>query len=192
VTARYTSGNISCASGSWTTVKYEGFSPTNTDFDKGFVLYIILSTPASMSGKNVYIGDAQLEIGERCTDIEVRPYATELNLCQRYYEKSYDIGTAIGTVTSIGAAGWTSSLGSAYSPSMHFKVRKRTAPTITVYSTQNGSSGYVASYNGSESFNANCSATVTHAGENGFIVYYSSGWSSSYTWRCQYVADAEL
>jgi hypothetical protein len=191
VTSRYVSSAISCPSDNWSTIKAEGIDIGTTDIDKGVFVYVSIDTPVC-SGKHVYLADAQLEIGPKCTTIEKRSYEYELALCQRYYEKSYDIGTAIGTVTTIGAAGWTSSLGSAYSPSMHFKVRKRTAPTITVYSTQNGSSGYVASYNGSESFNANCSATVTHAGENGFIVYYSSGWSSSYTWRCQYVADAEL
>ena len=87
ITNRWSSGTItSIPSGSWTTVKVEGFSPTNTDFDKGFVLYIGLDTPAGMSGKSIYIGDIQLEIGERCTEFDYRPFHIEFALCQRYYQ----------------------------------------------------------------------------------------------------------
>ena len=157
VTARYTSGNISCASGSWTTVKYEGFSPTNTDFDKGFVLYIMLSTPAIMSGKLVYIGDAQLEIGERCTEVEVRPYATELDLCQRYYLASV-----------CGFRHYNSAGGNVYfGHTVNYPTTMRSTPTITVTAgtralvsgvsvVNQGRSGHVLSYY--MSANGNCYA----------------------------------
>ena len=40
-----------------------------------------------------YITGVQLESGSTATDFERRPFATELSLCQRYYEKSFDLNT---------------------------------------------------------------------------------------------------
>jgi len=42
----------------------------------------------------------QLEKGTTATPFEYRPIGTELALCQRYYEKSYALGTAPGTAFS--------------------------------------------------------------------------------------------
>ena len=38
----------------------------------------------------------QVEVGENASDFEHRSFGEELALCQRYYEKSYDYGTAPG------------------------------------------------------------------------------------------------
>ena len=46
------------------------------------------------------IAQVQLEEGSSATPFEHRPIGTELALCQRYYQKSYDIGTAPGTDVS--------------------------------------------------------------------------------------------
>jgi hypothetical protein len=40
------------------------------------------------------IAQVQLEPGPVATPFEQRPIGTELALCQRYYEKSYEIGTS--------------------------------------------------------------------------------------------------
>lgn len=59
----------------------------------------------------------------------------ELRFCQRYYEKSYDIDTVPGTVTSAGAMMLTSAnanAGGTKAPSP-FKVTKRIVPVVTVY-----------------------------------------------------------
>jgi len=193
ITSRYSSGTVSCASGSWTTAKFEGFSPTNTDFDKGYVIYIGLSTPASMSGKNVYIGDIQLEIGDKCTDVEYRPMAEELTLCQRYFEKSYDLGTAAGSTTLIGAPIQHGG-GSILLTGASFKVRKRAIPTVVIYSPYDGASDRIAYYNVNDdygSYRSPCyGSSISEAGFN--MTGPASGFSSSYMFRFHWTASAEL
>ena len=46
----------------------------------------------------------QFEAGSTATNFEKRTFSEELTLCQRYYEKSYNLGTAPGTART-GRAG---------------------------------------------------------------------------------------
>ena len=171
-TNRWSSGTItSIPSGSWTTVKVEGFSPTNTDFDKGFVLYIGLDTPAGMSGKSIYIGDIQLEIGERCTEFDYRPFHIEFALCQRYYQtgncgfRHYNVSG--GGVSSEIAFGWN----------LNFPTPMRATPTINI------SAGARALIN---------SVAPQHYWYGGFQPqYYVSSNGDAYAYD-SYTANAEL
>jgi hypothetical protein len=115
---------------------------------------------------------AQLEEGTVATPLERRPLGTELAMCQRYYEKSYDLNTPPGTATSHGRhasvieTGWLVA-----APCIPFAVEKRTSPTITIYSPQNGGSGNLAEYDYGSTFIANRPATLTRA--------------STKAWECQ-------
>jgi len=74
-----------------------------------------------------YITGVQLEVGSTATSFDYRPYTTELQLCQRYYE--------ILTYNSNGEimSSWllTSTFYKSY---WYFKVNKRASPTITLVS----------------------------------------------------------
>ena len=74
------------------------------------------------------IAMVQLEEGSIATPFEQRPIGTELALCQRYYEKSYDQTTTPGTATETGVhrhSGSVNGSGRHYVP-IRFKVEKRT------------------------------------------------------------------
>jgi hypothetical protein len=77
----------------------------------------------STSGATFYITGVQLEKGSTATSFDYRPYGTEFELCQRYYETGgFDYGTLFsGNVTS----------GNNYFVTAYFKVTKRAASTIT-------------------------------------------------------------
>jgi hypothetical protein len=137
----------------------------------------------------------QLEANSVATDFEHRPIGVELALCQRYYEKSYNLTTNPGTATSVGvvtssqnaAAVTTGYIGSAAS----FKTTKRTTPSsIRCYDPagnidkcQRWTLGVVNSNNHP--------IAVEGQGEYGFLTY-SSGTQNAAAIQFHYTADAEL
>jgi hypothetical protein len=120
------------------------------------------------SGATFYITGVQLEKGSTATSFDYRPYGTELALCQRYYEKSYDIGTTPGTATTNNGAGVLANYnGSSTNVSINtiFKVTKRSAATVTSYSPATGASGKW------QAGGSDATPTVTNAGTNSAWVY---------------------
>jgi hypothetical protein len=87
------------------------------------------------NGATFYITGVQLEKGSTATSFDYRPYGTELALCQRYFEMSYDIGTAPATATTTGIRyfSWSISGASNGGGGVTFQVPKRTTPTIATY-----------------------------------------------------------
>lgn len=92
------------------------------------------------NGATFYITGVQLEKGVTATSFDYRPFTTELQLCQRYYEKSCAIETAPtagmaydnnGSYVTANAFGTTN----ARTNSLYFKVQKRASPTVTIYRT---------------------------------------------------------
>ena len=92
------------------------------------------------NGNTLNITGVQLEPGSAATTFEYRPISVELGMCQRYYEKSFPMGTApaqnLGVSASgshRGIAGKAGALAN-YLPNAYFQVRKRTATgTITTF-----------------------------------------------------------
>jgi hypothetical protein len=92
------------------------------------------------NGATWMLTGVQVESGSTATPFERR--LNELQLCQRYYEKSYAINTKPGTVTT--SATTVAVFPGAYSTYFvcPFQVSKRTTPTMTAYSPTSGASGY--------------------------------------------------
>jgi hypothetical protein len=97
------------------------------------------------------IAEIQLELGSIATAFERRPYGLELALCQRYYWKTFNIGTLPASLQGTAGAlfGASSVTNISFSVTAYFPVPMRTTPTMTYYSpNQSGSnwseqSGYV-------------------------------------------------
>lgn len=85
-------------------------------------------------GDVLYISDVQLEKGSFSTGFAPRPWGDELRLCQRFFAKSFQYGTApaqnAGREGSVGTKAFT---GGEFSLYILFPVRMRAIPTITTY-----------------------------------------------------------
>jgi hypothetical protein len=141
------------------------------------------------NGATFYITGVQLEKGSTATSFDYRPYGTELALCQRYYEKSYNVDVVPATVTQVGAVGVYFRPGPTYlSLTFAFKATKRITPaTIVYYSPTTGASGKFADNNGAVDVNA----TGYLSGMNS-ITAYSAIASGNGDLRGHFTADSEL
>ena len=84
---------------------------------------VTLTNPADSTSNYFSMTGVQLEVGSTATEFEHRPYTTELQLCQRYYQR-------VGGNGNSGEALW-SSYGATYNYSnWKFTVTMRATPTI--------------------------------------------------------------
>lgn len=175
----------------WTRLS-ETINPSSlTNWDNGVEFRLILNGSNALSSgtKIARTTGWQLEPGSVATEFERRPIGTELALCQRYYEKSYDPSVTPGTITFVGAVG-----ANATSPSdvagTRWKVSKRSTPTVVVYSTSTGNSGDVRKTSNNA---AVTSVTPLHIGTEGFMtVNKTSAFTEGNGYDYHYTADAEL
>ena len=138
------------------------------------------------NGATFYITGVQLEVGSTATSFDYRPYGTELALCQRYYEKSYDIGTVPGTNTVLGTfyGMYFVQYGVCPTPALRFIVSKRAAPTMLGYTNAGVSGNWVDSSAGDQA------VTLTNPSQTG--VNYAALASGSGAQYGQWTASAEL
>ena len=150
------------------------------------------------AGATFYITGVQLEKGSTATSFDYRPYGTELALCQRYFEKSYDVGIVPGTVAAAGYVIAPTGTNTVASQTVfngpQYKVNKRiSSPTITIYG-YNGGTGKVSNASSGADLGAS-SGTINSYGESCFSVYNNSGGSlatSSYGVIYNWTSSAEL
>lgn len=125
------------------------------------------------------IGNVKLEKGTKSSPFVGRPFADDLRLCQRYWESSYELGTAPGTGSSPGGyeekvvPSNTVAIGQNYG-SVQFVVRKRVAPTsnVTIYGLAGGS-GKISNNGGTDL--AASSGAVTNETTRGFLAFNNVG-----------------
>jgi|SRR5215471_1897901 len=118
----------------------------------------------------------------------------ELTRCQRYYEKSYDIGTAPGTAAGTSSAGlvlWGITVNNITTASniQPYKVTKRANPTITMYSGTTGASGKVRDAIN----NTDVTPSVALGGLNQFSFFVNPSTAGiNINIQSQWTADARL
>jgi hypothetical protein len=145
------------------------------------------------NGATFYITGVQLEVGSSATGFEYRQYTTELQLCQRYFEKSYAVTTAPATATYAGNEFQTTWGAAASRPfwSIRFATAKRSTSVMTFYSPQTGTAGKC--YSGGSGTDLNC--TYNDSATSNFGCYQSSGNSSATAgsdYYLQWTASSEI
>jgi hypothetical protein len=143
------------------------------------------------SGATFYITGVQLEVGSAATGFEYVDYMTQFAMCQRYFEKSYLDGTAVGTFS----AGDTNAVRSdpvitsqnAFC-GINFNVRKRTSPTMTAYDAafNAGKTSYFIS-----SWNNNGATGAWNAYQSGGTISLT-GQTGAFAFSFAWIASAEL
>jgi hypothetical protein len=149
---------------------------------------------ASTANATFYITGVQLEAGPVATPFEFEPFETTLRKCQRYFEKTYDLGTAIGAATANGSLGNDFMVGADHNgyiaQRIPFFITKRiTNGTLTVYDNA-GNAGKVTKYTASGAGINNITPTISDISERAFRIYIVSQTCVGFT--THYTISAEL
>ncbi len=170
------------------------FQGTNAAWTAGNFLGTSATTNLmATTAATVQITGVQTEVGPAVTAFEPRAIDREIVLCQRFYEKSYNIGIAVGAITNVGmGATLVSGLPSAiYQAGIleRFRVTKRATPTVTMYSPVDAVSGKVYDFVNA----ADVNAPLLGAGEDGFLwAPTASAPNTAYEFHAHWTADARL
>lgn len=117
---------------------------------------------AAATNNYIQFTGVQLEVGPASTPFEHRPtWTTELQMCQRYYEKTWPHDSAIGsdnTGCAIVNGGPDQVSVTYWFCPWRYQVEKRANPTVTVYA-MNGTAGSVTKWSGG-------TTSVTNSGLN--------------------------
>lgn len=126
----------------------------------------------------------------------MRDAQAELSSCQRYYEKSWDLATAVGTATATGAVVCNTGTNTTgvVSVSVPFAVRKRLAGGVTIWDTagnNGGGAGRVGTTNAAGSGVSN-NVGIGNAGssESNFFVSVTQASTAGMTFH--WTADSEI
>jgi hypothetical protein len=149
----------------------------------------------AVNGAAFSITGVKLEIGSVATPFNRLSLTKSLIDCQRYFEMSYDLSVTPGTVNTNGQdfvyyGNPSMTAGLLYmGKGVQFKVSKRAAPTITLYSPQTGAAGKVYDASPAVDLTGNLQA----GGHSGFMWYGSQTTATnSVNARVQWTANAEL
>jgi hypothetical protein len=139
------------------------------------------------------ITGVQLEVGSVATPFEHRSFGEELAMCERYFQKSYNYASPIGSTNDSGCV--MNRLNDAVTNrndlSARFSTRMRAAPTITGYSL-NGTANNVSDCGTGYGHDADVAINaVRKIGESGWAAI-SIGTSTNDTVGLHYTAEAEL
>jgi hypothetical protein len=181
-TAENTPQNLA-PSNTWT--RYSITATLDTASTNNVAVFIWCDDMTTTLGDFLYVTDVQLEVGSLATPFERKTFSAVLAECQRYYEKSYVITTALGTVTEINAimSRYGSYSGFHYGNGS-FQQVKRVLPTFRPYSVSTGSFDVITVYGVGDAIYG--AVIGTHKVQCGVGTLTGTGVGF------QYIADAEM
>jgi len=145
------------------------------------------------SSATFYITSVQLEQGSVATPFERPLYSKQLDDCQRYYQMSYDYGTAPGTATNTGIIAFGVAINGATTGSgfIPFRVSMRATPSISYWDGAGNASKITIGGTSGQGNNYTPSGAPALIGLNGFS-HPGQGVSGNITNWLHYAASAEL
>jgi hypothetical protein len=183
-----TGATFSGAVGSWSTNNHFGATGATS----------VVGT----NGATWYLTGLQIEKGSTATAFDYRPYTTELQLCQRYYEKSFAVETApAANVTFSGNSSYVTAnaFGSVNgrTSAVSFKLQKRGSPTIVIYRTDIVASNdnSIAYFNSSGSWINYATASIAIPSQWGFATDFTTAgtsWGQALMTVFAWAASSEL
>jgi hypothetical protein len=161
--------------GSWAAAEYESATGATS----------VVGT----NGATFYITGVQLEKGSTATSFDYRPYGTELQLAQRYYQKSYNTDVAVGTNTASGSKTTRIYNTDPFLPQMETRlmVSMRASPTVTWYTT-GGTANSINTTGGTNTINTQYDTGTNSTG----WMYVNGSVASGNQIQAQYTASSEL
>ena len=149
---------------------------------------------ADSTSNEWYITGVQLEVGTSASDFEFLPFDVNLQRCQRYYHKTYNLSDAPASVTSTGIldiSGFSDGSNNLLFDIPH-KVRMRGTPTVTYYNSGGTSGQWFYGRNGA-SGNSTATSYSGRTAENNLSTYVNIGasWTGGFV-AGHYTLDAEL
>jgi hypothetical protein len=133
----------------------------------------------------------QHEPGAFCTTSIDYPFMQNLDDCLRYFTKSYNYGTTLGTVTAGGCIQWyqpNNAVPNSLFPWSFRKTMAKTSITVTGYSPVTGAINTVADLSGAVDRAISGIVSPGDSGFGGFQLTTSPGAGSQM--RCHYTADS--
>jgi hypothetical protein len=142
------------------------------------------------AGNFIQVTGVQLEKGTVATLFEVRPFAQELALCQRYFQKTFSQGSYAGQNVSGTGAIYTIAIGSTEVLGSRFVTTMRAIPVVTMYNPYSTTTTGVIGVGATGADTA--AATAATIGDSGFRIVNTSGLTGGATYQYHYTANAEL
>jgi hypothetical protein len=160
------------------------------DVSTGLNIEILYKNTVLLVGNNGHkIADIKLSVGTKVQEFSLagRDAIEELQLCQRYYEKSYNLDDMPTTITSVSAKHMMSNSGGMFQHTFSFKVTKRGNPVCSLYSPITGIIGNIY-----RSTAGDIAQTTTLEGVSAFSIDRTSGIATNRRVTAHWTADAEL
>ena len=132
----------------------------------------------------------QVELGTVATPFENRLFSTELALCQRYYEKSFPLTTAVASNagTSAGAATATAQVNNQrFSTFVKFAVNKRTTGIVSTFAPDAGTSNW-----STNTTTPTVDVPAAFNGETGFLVAGTTATTAGNDYAIHWVSQADF